>query len=205
MYIGRTATCCPYCAISRGAAANGPLNYDDLSRSRTGIPQNAAGTAARTQPRKTGHPHRLCSIGSRRNARSGSWHVSKSGLTNDGEFAVQADFVDGVFCQRKEIQAHLRKLPRNTYDALRMAAVPGFAFDFETLRVVHGWDDESLIQALESAKSARLKSKSKGRLPHSWGHLPEIFTFNPNIYFGGEAYCRVFLGSLRNDTWRSAV
>lgn len=54
------------------------------------------------------------------------------------------------------IQARLKKLPRTSVDVLRMAAILGRQFEFDTLRAALDLDDDELIQALESAKQAQI-------------------------------------------------
>ena len=60
---------------------------------------------------------------------------------------------------RAAIQARLQKLPVSAQDALRMAAILGGEFDFETLRRSGNLDEENLITALESALHAQLISE----------------------------------------------
>jgi DNA-binding CsgD family transcriptional regulator len=57
---------------------------------------------------------------------------------------------------RATIQARLHQLPQVTQDTLRMAAILGREFDFQTLRQAAGLDEEALIQALESALQAQI-------------------------------------------------
>jgi predicted ATPase/DNA-binding CsgD family transcriptional regulator len=54
------------------------------------------------------------------------------------------------------IQARLQKLPDSTQEALRMAAILGSDFDFETLKHACDLDEETLISALEWAERAQL-------------------------------------------------
>jgi DNA-binding CsgD family transcriptional regulator len=54
------------------------------------------------------------------------------------------------------IRARLQKLPDSTQDALRMAAILGSDFDFETLKQACDLDEETLISALEGAARAQL-------------------------------------------------
>jgi predicted ATPase len=54
------------------------------------------------------------------------------------------------------IRARLQKLPGSTQEALRMAAILGSDFDFETLKQACDLDEETLISALESAARAQL-------------------------------------------------
>jgi predicted ATPase len=57
---------------------------------------------------------------------------------------------------RAALQDRLQKLPRAAQDALRMAAILGGDFDFETLKQACDLDEETLITALESAVRAQL-------------------------------------------------
>ena len=57
---------------------------------------------------------------------------------------------------RAAIQARLQKLPVSSQDVLRMAAILGGEFDFETLKRAVSLDEEDLITALESAVRAQL-------------------------------------------------
>jgi DNA-binding CsgD family transcriptional regulator len=57
---------------------------------------------------------------------------------------------------RSAIQARVQKLPAHAQETLRMAAVLGGEFDFETLRGATGLDEETLITALEIAVRALL-------------------------------------------------
>jgi DNA-binding CsgD family transcriptional regulator len=54
------------------------------------------------------------------------------------------------------IQARLQKLPNSTQEVLRMAAILGSDFDFETLKQACDLDEETLISALESGVRAQL-------------------------------------------------
>jgi DNA-binding CsgD family transcriptional regulator len=54
------------------------------------------------------------------------------------------------------IQARLQKLPDSTQDVLRIAAILGSDFDFETLKHACDLDEEMLISALERATRAQL-------------------------------------------------
>jgi DNA-binding CsgD family transcriptional regulator len=54
------------------------------------------------------------------------------------------------------IRARLQKLPDFTQEMLRMAAILGSDFDFETLKLACDLDEEALIDALEGAERAQL-------------------------------------------------
>jgi predicted ATPase len=54
------------------------------------------------------------------------------------------------------IQARLQKFPDSTQEALRIAAILGSEFDFETLKHACALDEETLISALERAVRAQL-------------------------------------------------
>ncbi len=54
------------------------------------------------------------------------------------------------------IRARLQKLPDSTQEALRMAAILGSDFDFETLQHACDLDEDTLINSLESAVRAQL-------------------------------------------------
>jgi predicted ATPase/DNA-binding CsgD family transcriptional regulator len=62
---------------------------------------------------------------------------------------------------RAAIQARLQKLPESSQDVLRMAAILGGEFDFETLKRAAGLDEDDLITALESALHAQLITEVK--------------------------------------------
>ena len=57
---------------------------------------------------------------------------------------------------RLAVQARVGKLPAEAQDVLRLAAVIGREFDFETLRRACDLDEERLIDALEAAQRAQL-------------------------------------------------
>jgi class 3 adenylate cyclase/tetratricopeptide (TPR) repeat protein len=64
---------------------------------------------------------------------------------------------------RLAIQARVGKLPERTQDVLRLAAILGREFDFETLLRAGDQDEEALIEALEAAGRAQLVEEVKGR------------------------------------------
>jgi DNA-binding CsgD family transcriptional regulator len=68
---------------------------------------------------------------------------------------------------RAAIQARLEKLPPSSQDVLRMAAILGREFDFETLKRAAGLDEENLIIALESAVHAQLITEVQAGKPGS--------------------------------------
>ena len=61
---------------------------------------------------------------------------------------------------RLAVQARVGKLPPEAQDVLRLAAVIGRDFDFETLRRACDLDEERLIDALEAAQRARTDRRS---------------------------------------------
>jgi tetratricopeptide (TPR) repeat protein len=81
---------------------------------------------------------------------------------------------------RVAIQARLSKLPASSQDVLRLAAILGREFDFETLRQAgdpssgsgQALDEESLIEALENATRAQLISENRQgrRLTFAFAH-----------------------------------
>jgi tetratricopeptide (TPR) repeat protein len=60
---------------------------------------------------------------------------------------------------RLVIQARVGRLPSQAQDVLRLAAIIGREFDFETLRRAGELDEEALIDALEAAEQAQLISE----------------------------------------------
>jgi len=73
---------------------------------------------------------------------------------------------------RVTIQARLGKLPEAAQEALRLAAVLGREFDFETLTRASEAGEDVLIAALESAEQAQLISETRraARLTFSFAH-----------------------------------
>jgi tetratricopeptide (TPR) repeat protein len=63
---------------------------------------------------------------------------------------------------RVAIESRLAKLPDPVLDALRMAAVLGHDFDFETLSAALGQAEDPLIDALESAERSQLIEEVSG-------------------------------------------
>lgn len=59
------------------------------------------------------------------------------------------------------IRARLQKLPDSTQEALRMAAILGSDFDFETLQHACDLDEDTLINSLESAVRARIITEAQ--------------------------------------------
>lgn len=57
---------------------------------------------------------------------------------------------------RVTIQTRVGKLPEQTQDVLRLAAILGREFDFETLRKASELDEDALLLALETAEHAQL-------------------------------------------------
>jgi DNA-binding CsgD family transcriptional regulator len=64
---------------------------------------------------------------------------------------------------RAVIQSRVAKLPPPAQDALRVAAVLGREFDYETLRRTGDLDEEALLAALESASRAQLIAEVQGK------------------------------------------
>ena len=64
---------------------------------------------------------------------------------------------------RVAIQSRLSKLPDEVLDSLRMAAVLGREFDFDTLVAAAELDEETLIDALEHAEHAQLIDEISGQ------------------------------------------
>ncbi|MBF8286007.1 MAG: serine/threonine protein kinase, partial [Anaerolineales bacterium] len=73
---------------------------------------------------------------------------------------------------RVAIQGRIGKLPAPAQDALRVAAILGREFDFETLHKASEQDEDTLIDALEMAERAQLigEVKGKGRETFSFAH-----------------------------------
>ncbi|MBL8055490.1 MAG: protein kinase, partial [Anaerolineales bacterium] len=73
---------------------------------------------------------------------------------------------------RVTLQARVAKLPEPAQDALRLAAVLGRDFDFETLARASDLDEEALIAALEAAEHAQLivEARRTGRAAFSFAH-----------------------------------
>ncbi len=63
---------------------------------------------------------------------------------------------------RVAIQSRLAKLPDEVQDSLRMAAILGHEFDFDTLVAASDLDEETLIDALEAAERAQLVKEISG-------------------------------------------
>ena len=57
---------------------------------------------------------------------------------------------------RIAIEARLEKLPENTQSLLRLAAVIGREFDFETLRAVSDLSEDLILEALENAERSQI-------------------------------------------------
>ena len=71
-------------------------------------------------------------------------------------FPVEMRHVETPQSVRLTIEARVAKLPPGTQDVLRLAAVIGREFDFDTLRRACELDEDSLIEALEIAQNAQL-------------------------------------------------
>jgi tetratricopeptide (TPR) repeat protein/transcriptional regulator with XRE-family HTH domain len=70
------------------------------------------------------------------------------------------------------IQARLNKLPKSTQEILLMAAILGRRFDFDVLRAALELQEESLIEALESARRAQVITDVEGssRIAFEFSH-----------------------------------
>lgn len=66
------------------------------------------------------------------------------------------------------IQSRITKLPTIAQDVLRLAAIIGREFDFSVLQKAGEWDEDSLIEALETAEKAQLISELKSRGPEAF-------------------------------------
>lgn len=64
---------------------------------------------------------------------------------------------------RATIEARVAKLPEKAQEILLLAAVIGREFDFETLQLASGEDENSLVDALELAERAQLVEEARGR------------------------------------------
>ena len=64
---------------------------------------------------------------------------------------------------REAVQSRVSKLPEGAQDALRLAAVIGRKFDFDTLASASQLDEETLIDALEAAERAQLIEEVTGQ------------------------------------------
>jgi predicted ATPase len=64
---------------------------------------------------------------------------------------------------RVAIQSRVGKLPTQVQDTLRLAAILGREFDFDTLAAASELDEDALIEALESAEGAQLIEELSGR------------------------------------------
>jgi serine/threonine protein kinase/tetratricopeptide (TPR) repeat protein len=64
---------------------------------------------------------------------------------------------------RMTIQARIARLPESAQEVLRLAAVFGREFDFETLKEAAEQDEETLINALEIAERAQLIAEAQPR------------------------------------------
>jgi tetratricopeptide (TPR) repeat protein len=73
---------------------------------------------------------------------------------------------------RVAIQMRVNRLPAPAQEALRLAAVLGREFDFETLQKAGDQDEDALIEALESAERAQLigETHRAGRMTFVFAH-----------------------------------
>jgi class 3 adenylate cyclase/tetratricopeptide (TPR) repeat protein len=72
---------------------------------------------------------------------------------------------------RVAIQARVGKLPELVQDVLRLAAILGRDFDFETLLRAGDQDEEALIEALEDAARAQLVEEVKGKAGEAYAFV----------------------------------
>ena len=84
---------------------------------------------------------------------------------------------------RLAVQARVGKLPPEAQDVLRLAAVIGRDFDFETLRRACDLDEERLIDALEAAQRAQLIAEvsTNGGRGTPRGAARDAFVFAHNL------------------------
>ncbi len=75
---------------------------------------------------------------------------------------------------RVTIQSRLSRLPAETQDVLRIAAIIGREFDFETLKLASEIEEDTLIDAIETAERAQIVSevnrRRSGALIFSFAH-----------------------------------
>ncbi len=76
---------------------------------------------------------------------------------------------------RLAVQARVHKLSTAAQEVLRLAAVIGREFEFETLAAASDQDEETLIEALEQAQRAQLIVESNGQ--QRYGVTHEVFAF----------------------------
>lgn len=84
---------------------------------------------------------------------------------------------------RLAIQLRVSKLPAVAQDVLRLAAVVGREFDFETLQQAGEMDEEVLIDALEAAEHAQLigEVKRAGREAFAFAHGLTVTTLRESV------------------------
>ena len=84
---------------------------------------------------------------------------------------------------RLAVQARVGKLPPEAQDVLRLAAVIGREFDFDTLRRACDLDEERLIDALEAAQRAQLiaEVRANGGRGTPRGAARDAFVFAHNL------------------------
>ena len=84
---------------------------------------------------------------------------------------------------RGAILARVERLPAPAQDTLRLAAILGREFDFETLHNASEQDEEALIATLERAERAQLirESPRAGRVAYNFAHALIPFTLRESL------------------------
>ncbi|MCP4620593.1 MAG: AAA family ATPase, partial [Bradyrhizobium sp.] len=84
---------------------------------------------------------------------------------------------------RLVIQSRVGKLPRHAQDVLRMAAIVGREFDFDTLRRVGEMDEDALVDALEVAERAQLigEVQRAGQEAFAFAHKLTVTTLRESV------------------------
>jgi tetratricopeptide (TPR) repeat protein len=84
---------------------------------------------------------------------------------------------------RGAVLARIERLPTKAQDALRLAAIFGREFDFETLHAASEQGEESLLTALERAERAQLISEATraGKIVYTFAHALIPFTLRESL------------------------
>ena len=84
---------------------------------------------------------------------------------------------------RMAIQSRVSKLPAQAQEVLRLAAIIGREFDFDTLHQASGLDEEGLIDALEAAERAQLigEVKRAGQEAFAFAHGLTMTTLRESV------------------------
>jgi tetratricopeptide (TPR) repeat protein len=84
---------------------------------------------------------------------------------------------------RMAIQSRVDKLPTQTQDVLRLAAIVGREFDFDTLHLAGQMDEDTLIDALETAERMQLidEVKRNGRETFAFAHGLTMATLRESV------------------------